>query len=541
MVWPMISGLLPPFDEITFEDLQDDSNCFSIKLRLTKQSSVCPECGVVNERVHSNYVRHLQDLPWAGKPVHIRLVARKFFCDNHECVRTIFTERISSQLPSYSRRTTRLNTVLQQIGCKTGANPGASIAHIVGITISASSVLRLLHKVETPSHDVPPTVIGVDDWAWRKGHRYGTIIVDHQKGRVIDLLPDRETQTLKAWLREHPEITTVTRDRASCYATAIREAAPEAIQIADRWHLLKNLGDALKKVLEKYNRELKQSAQMITYGTTCATKEEEDTQQQSEMEESTSTDPSPSRQELLFEQVKSLLRAGHSIRAVARQTGVSRNTVRRYACYDFYPKRNHTSSNSTVMPYIAYVAKRWNEGEKRSRQLWQEITDQGYTGSVSSVYRAIRNLTGYSVSHPGITELPKAKAWSTRKVSLLMSRELEKLEPEQKEYLKTLYSLCPSVKQAGTLALEFKQLMMNKKGDKLDQWITQVRNSGIKALKNFTTGLSQDYAAVKAACDESLSNGRVEGHVNRLKNIKRRMYGRAGFCLLRKCVLADTS
>jgi len=208
-------------------------------------------------------MRKLMDLPWAGIPVKVNLSVNKYYCKNEECSRKIFTERFGEKLKSYARRTPRLTDHLTQIGYVLGGNAGSKLASFLGMPIGRSTMLRIIDNCADDVEVATPRVLGIDDWAFKKGNTYGTILVDLEKRKPIDLLPDREVETVKKWLEAHPEIEIISRDRASCYSQAAELGAPQATQVADRWHLLKNMGDALKRLLDKHNQELRLAAKDI--------------------------------------------------------------------------------------------------------------------------------------------------------------------------------------------------------------------------------------------------------------------------------------
>jgi transposase len=229
-------------------------------LTSTATSSACPRCGTPSDRVHSHYRRTVADLPCHDHPVALRLLVRRFRCINPGCPQAIFCERVPKLLDAHARTTARLTDAHRAIGFALGGEAGARLADHLDMPTSPDTLLRRVKGA--PDEPVPlPRYLGVDDWAVRKGQRYGTILIDLERGRVIDILPGRDGSALAAWLKEHPGVEVITRDRWSAYAQAASDGAPQALQVADRWHLLKNLREAVQRLLERHAAEVRAALQ----------------------------------------------------------------------------------------------------------------------------------------------------------------------------------------------------------------------------------------------------------------------------------------
>ena len=251
----LCAHLLPPDDHLHFETLLLEDHHLTLVAIMTAPKAVCPDCHQPSHRIHSDYPRTLADLPWAMMPVEVRLQVRRFFCDTPLCARTTFTERLPTVAPLSARTTTRLRHSQAYAGLALGGAAGARQLARQSMPGSRSTVLRRVRSLPTPAYP-PPHIVGIDDWAWRKGHRYGTIVVDLERGCPIDVLEDRLADTVADWLKAHPEVQVVARDRAGAYASGIRQGAPDAVQVADRFHLIQNLADALEAVFSAHHQDV---------------------------------------------------------------------------------------------------------------------------------------------------------------------------------------------------------------------------------------------------------------------------------------------
>jgi len=510
-----------PFDLPGFEvsQVEEYDDLVVIHAHSLALDAICPDCAQVSGRVHSDYTRSPRDLPCNGRRVRLRLGVRRFRCPNTKCTRKTFAERIPQIVPVHGQRTARLTQILKAVGLEVAAEAGARITRHLNMPMSADTLLRVMRQ--QPSEPVPtPRVLGVDDWAFKKGRNYGTILVDLERQRPIDLLPDRTAETLAVWLKAHPGIEIITRDRSHDYIAGINAGAPQAIQIADRWHLLRNLSDALCRMLESYAGTLRSVAKQFR-------------PQSQLLPDSIDSPPRPPKPNLRFSAVKELAAQGYTQRAIARHLNISRNTVKRYLAADAPPTyEGRGLHRSQITPYIAYLEKRWAEGCHNSRILWEEIRQQGYPGSYGSVRCFVRR---YRTPKPHLP-LP-APVWSRRQVAWLFVLTPDDLSTDDAAYLEALCQASDDLATAYQIAQQFVTMVKNRKVDALDPWLTDAQAGSVVRLRTFAEGIRKDYKAIRAALEFEWSNGPVEGQVNRLKVIKRIMYGRANFDLLRLRVL----
>lgn len=536
-------------------ELIPTADAITIEVRLTAPMANCPCCGVAASRRQSQYQRMLADLPWQGVPVVVRLVVRRFWCDNPACPRVIFAERVPTLATPYARKTQRLLTVLTQLGFALGGEGGHRLLAVLGMPTSGDTLLRLLRAAPV-APVVTPTAIGIDDFALRRGQRYGTIIIDLATHRPVDVLPERSADAVAAWLRAHPGVAAVARDRSGVYADGIRQGAPEATQVADRWHLLKNLGDVLERVLAHHSGALRAAAAPPPVaaapaghaaGASVALPVGPPASVPTRGAPPTVGD---ARQQARFAAIHALQRDGASISAIGRTLGVSRVTVRKYLHADACPSRSHRSGLlGPTSPHVASLQERWAAGCDNAAVLWQELRARGFAGSAGTVRRFLgaRRTTPRRRGRPTV---PPAAAPPTppapdpptrRQVRWWLLRAPERRSADQQAYLDRLQQACPVLQTAGELARDFGHLLRQRDSHALDAWLARAEASGIREFASCAKSLRQDYAAVAAALREPYSNGPTEGNVTRLKLLKRQMYGRAKPDLLRQRVLHRAS
>jgi transposase len=508
-------------------------------------TAVCPRCGSPSSTVQSRYVRTLADLPISGRPVHLTVRVRRFRCHNGACSRRIFAEQFPDLARPHAQRTVRLQQALAQLGVAVGGEVGARLGAVFGLSGSPDTVLRLVRQMPLPPPSLP-RVIGVDDWCWRRGRTYGTIIVDHDRHQVIDLLPTRDAQPLAHWLAAHPTVEAVTRDRSGEFAKAIAQGAPQARQIADRWHLFQNLTDALERFFVHRRVLLKQVVETPHHQVIEATPW---VQGRTRAMEATSKQRHQ-RWIAAYQQVHDLAQMGLGVTAIAEATHLSRGSVYKYLRMPHPPERKRCPDTRSLPldSYKPYLLRRWNDGCRNASQLWKELVAQGYAQSRSTVGRFIAILrveTGKRYSFKQVapghqyaeSSTSSDRQMTTRQAAGLLVMDPERLAPSDRSLLTNLVARSEEVAQTYQQVQAFCQIARLQHGEQLDAWIHQVHEHGCPELRAFAAGLLKDHQAVRAGLTERYSQGPTEGHVTRLKLIKRQGYGRARFDLLRARVL----
>lgn len=508
-------------------------------------STRCPECGQRSNRIHSSYSRKVTDLPWHGIPVLLRLRVRRFFCDESSCGKRTFCERLP-EIAAHARKTGRLEDALVFIAFELGGRAGARLASELGLLVSRDVLLRRIRCSPLPTQLAENVrVLGIDEWASRKGQRYGTILVDLERRRVVDLLPDRSAETLAEWLREHPGVEIVSRDRYRPYIEAANAGAPEAVQVADRLHIFKNLYDAVEKLVER-NRKRLGDFDMSTHGTPPIGSHP----QSGHPGWGHRADPEKRRERLRrYEKVMELRERGLYVEDIAHEVGLSQRTVVVWLNAGGFPERKRRKRNkpSPVAPYADYLERRWKERCINMAQLFREIKEMGYEGSYDAVADHLRCFrrglwppARNSETDTSGESSPKGsrhESQETARLLMLEAKDPDALNPEQSEWLERLRERCPELAATQDLAGGFARIMRRGEEERLANWLREAEKSDLSEINTFAAGVRQDEAAVKAAISLPWSSGQVEGHVNRLKLLKRQMYGRANFDLLRRRVL----
>lgn len=531
--------LLPLPDEMEIISISATEHELQIRVVSNRLSCCCPRCSTPSYAIHSYYRRKPLELPCSGQTVRLLLSVKKFFCRMETCPQKIFTERLPGLLEPSSRLTTRLRTVVQAIAGAFNAKAGARLGTQLGVDLSRMTYLRSLLRFSiAPVGKVKH--VGIDDFAWKRGKSYGTVIVDLDSHAIIDLLPDREAASVKNWLEKHEEVEIVSRDRGGAYADGATQGAPQAQQCADRWHLCHNLGKAVENFLiraqirlpDEQNAEGKPSAEptlerpLTTYSATPA--------QQGR------TQARLLRKWKLYQRVKELHASGMSLRQISDEMDLARGTVRNYFRQPPEPPlpTPRPLRASKLDPYEDYILERWSQGCRNGAQIFREIQEKGFQGKISNVKAYIAHIrTSTKDGQAPQARRQRSEVLSPRETRWLLTHKREKLELEDQTKLDRLLQVSTEVKTVYELVQSFLKMLRARSGEQLRVWMEKANESGIPELKSFVAGIERDYDAVKAGLTLKWSQGPVEGAVNKIKTHKRLMYGRASFPLLRQKML----
>jgi transposase len=537
---------------LALEGLSIETGCVILSVSSEAQRCACPLCGRHSSRTHSRYSRIVSDLPWHGISVELAVSARRFFCDEPSCERKIFCERLPD-VAARARKTDRLEEALLAIALELGGRAGARLALELGIVAARDALLRRIKAAPLPEVG-KVRVLGVDDFAFKKGSTYGTILVDLEEHKVVDLLPERSQESLVGWFESHPAsgVEVATRDRSNIYREGLSKGAPKATHVTDRWHLLHNLTLTLEEYLLQKRPVLRKAA-----APEAAPEEKDDTDFASgpimpnrpRNHDRKIEEAAIMRHERLVEQwrnIRGLYLAGADLRHICKRLGISARTVYRYKDLTEPPPRPAYKRRASVLdPYVPYLLKRWNEGCHNGKQLYHEIREQDYRNSEEICARFTAQLRRAEARGKPISSVPRAKAGSVaglsptaKNVAALFMRHEVKLDEEQEAYLKRLCQADEALADTRRLTQEFAEMVRRLEGEDLEGWLKDAEESSSTAMRSFALGLRKDLDAVQAGLTQEWSNGPVEGFIHKLKLLKRQGYGRAGFELLRARMLA---
>jgi transposase len=470
---------------LILEGAEETANGIVFRVR-ARHPPCCPACFEYRVSYHSRYVRRMRDLPWQGRQVEIHLQTRRFRCRNEQCEQRIFAERLPAVVAPRARETARLCEIVGLVGYALGGLPGERLLNRLGIKSSDDTVLR---RVKTRKRGPSPAVrvLSVDDWAWRKKQRYGTMLMDLERSQVIDLLPVRSADSFAEWLGLHPDVEVITRDRSTLYADGGRPGAPSAVQITDRFHLVSNLSEAVERDIQQLQidarKQLAQSETRAPGKTNKLTLLEARRQRCRQARYQR------------YMTVHELHRQGHTQQEIAEKVGIRADTVSRWLNAPTFPERQIRSDR------------------RRDQALFLQSRERGLQSSLTRTH------------------------YSAGRVSALLTMPPQTLSAAQKRHLDAFLRFCPTAHELRRFVLQFRAMMRWRSTQRLATWIKAVAASGFRFVAQFACTLRRDLEAVKLSITTPWSNGPIAGHINRLKAIKRQMYGRAGFELLKARVL----
>jgi transposase len=496
-------------------------------LRHRRRAAVCPACGRRAQRVHSHYTRHVADQPVAGQPVTLHLQVRRFRCTDRRCARRTFAEQVPAVVARYGRRTQQLASALERVGLALGGRPGQRLSQHLGLPASRGTLLRLVHALPEPVV-AGAAVLGVDEFAIRRGRVFGTVLVDVDSHRPLDLLDGRSAERFAAWPQDRGAPVVLCRDRGGCYADGGRSGAPGAVQVADRWHLLANLSDAVEAVAAQHRACWR--APLVTPQPVEAPVPQQPGQPAPpggpSAPQPRETGRRAAKRQERFDQVQALRGQGLGIGAIAARVHLDRKTVRKYAharsADATSTRRTERHASQTLALYLAHLNRRWTEGCTNVAVLLPEVRAQGYTGSRRTLSRYLTERRR-GAPPPEPTVVPP----SPRVIAGWVLRRAETLAAEETARLAQVCARCPELATTRDLARQFTAVLRERQGAAgYDAWQAAVTDGGIPRLVSFAAGLRRDEAAVVAGLTLPWSSGVVEGHNTRIKLIKRSMYGR---------------
>jgi transposase len=540
--------LIPHLSGLVVESVGAEESVTVLQCRVRAVAGACSACGQVSERVHGWYQRTVRDCAVAGTAVRLQIRVRRFRCVNTSCPAVTFVEQVAGLTAPHSRFTPLLRGQLIGIGLALAGRAGARLATLLGTAVGRDTLLRLVKSLPEPGSG-PVRVLGVDDFAVRRGRRYGTILMDLDSGRVLDLLEGRDSDTLAGWLREHPGVEVICRDRAGSYADGARTGAPAAIQVADRFHLWQNLMQAVEKTVNAHrahlvldnlpppgqDRPLRQGdgpGRLVNAGATLVTDGAAPAVAQPVVEKRIIA-----RWREQHAAVHRLRRQGLSKAAIGRQVGLHPATVRKLLGSSLEELTAKTEQRAHLVDqWIPHLHQRWNEGERNATNLFREIQQLGYPGGELAVQRYLRRFR----DGRGHARIPPSKPVPIRKVTAWIMTHPDHLTAADRAVLTQITDGAEALDRLAGHVRDFAVMITTREGIGIDAWITQVETDTLPALTAFAQHLRHDLTAVRNGLTLTHSSGAVEGTINRLKMLKRQMFGRASLHLLRQRMIHQT-
>jgi transposase len=544
----LLAVLFPHLAGLRVHRVEDTGEAVMIAASCQAGSASCPRCGQASAQVHGGYRRTVADGAAGGRPMLIVLQVRRFRCRNPGCPAVTFAEQARGLSERYRRRSIPLLAMLAGFGLELAGRAAARLAGTLGIAVHPSTVLRLVAATPDQEITAAPEVLGVDDFALAKGHVYGTVLVDMRTGDVVDLLPDREAASFQAWLTAHPGAGIICRDRAGNYAEGARAGAPDAIQVADRWHLWHNLAEYAEKTVAGHRGCLKDQPGSGDAGGSDAPGTDGTPEQEPPGQAEGGKVPPDgfldacgrerrlvTRTRDRYAEIRGRLDAGESLSAISRVTGLDRKTVQRFARADSADELlgKATSRESRLDEFKPYICQRWNQGVTDAAALHAELRERGWAGSVQTVRRYVRPFRQAAAAPDPAPAVPK-----TRQITRWLLTRPDHLQPDEQAQLQAIRARCPHIDALAGHVTAFAEMMTARTGSRdLEAWLAAVEADDRSGLRSLAAGIRNDIQAVTNGLTLHWNSGRVEGTVNKIKMIKRQMYGRAGFDLLRKRVI----
>lgn len=457
------STLLADPAAVRLECFVSETNSITLVIHAIQKAPSCPKCSSPSRSLHSHYGRTVADLPWHGVAIKLQLHTRKFRCRNELCKQKIFCERLSKVVDSYARKIVRLNAVLTLLAFALWGEAGSRTAKGLNLSVSGDTLLRRIRSYKLPEIETPK-VLGVDDWAKRKGHTYGTIIVDLEKRRPIDLLGDRESETLALWLKAHPGIEIITRDRAGAYADGARRGAPNSVQVADRFHPLKNISEVLEKTINRNHKSLREAFNRIIPSSETVFETEQMTEANSAGANKNGREINhiPARSQAyhaerkaFFDLVKDMQSQGLSINQIRLQVNRHYDTVARCYRADSYQVTTRAKASKLAGPFMVYLRQRWEEGCHNAKQLFRELQEKGYRGSDVTIRRETHK---WREPVPILLKTPPPKLPTSRSLVWLLLKSKEKLKDEECKLVDEVLQSSTEIKRGCELVQEFREI-----------------------------------------------------------------------------------
>ncbi|MFJ2444098.1 ISL3 family transposase [Streptomyces sp. NPDC087658] len=484
----------------------------------------CTGCGQLSAWCHSRYVRRLADVALGGRPLRIDLSVRRLYCENLACPKATFAEQVAGLTVRYQRRTPLLQRQVEDVGVVLAGRGGSRMLRILNITLSRCTVLSQLMRVPLPPL-VTPRVLGVDDFALY-GDTYGTLLVDAATRLPLTLWEGRDAEQLSHWLREHPGVEVACRDGSLTYRQGITAGAPEVVQVSDRFHLWQGLSRRIQDIVSAHHGCL--PAALPPVSETAPAPVEDSV-------ENTAADTRAGRHaQRLFEAVHALTGAGRSHSSMARELGLDRRTVRKYARARTWQEvmRRPPRKPSTLDPYLDYLQQRWDEGQHSAKILHEELQTKGYLGHYQRVKMAVAPLRrGLPLDEP------RERPPSPREAARWITTHPHRRSPHINDRMPRLLDHCPELKHTYDLVRRFATMLDNRDATPLPEWLDDLANSGLAPLAGLARALREDRHAVAQGITTPYNSGVNEGRITDVKLQKRIMAGRAGVPLLRHRII----